>query len=110
MSASLTIGIVALVLSIFGTGYFICVGRKPLKDYISDVYIYMKWHKCFGNKRIKWLEKYVDKTSIAMSPSISEAVVTWNLICEVILTTNLNSISVEEADILLRLLLMASTS
>lgn len=66
--------------------------------------MYMKWHKWFGNKRIQWLEKYVDKTSIAMSPSISEAVATWNLICEVILTTDLNSISDEESDIFIKCL------
>ena len=64
----------------------------------------MKWHKCFGNKRIKKLEKHVDKTCIAKSPSSCESIATWNLICEIILTTDLNSISDDESEIFIKCL------
>lgn len=66
MSASLTVGIVALVLGIFGTGYAICIGRKPLKDYFVDFYNNMWWNNCFGTRRIDWAKNYVEENRVSV--------------------------------------------
>lgn len=66
MSDSLTIGVVALVLGIFGTGYAICIGRKPLKDYFIELYNNMWWNNCFGTKRINWMKSYVEQNHVSV--------------------------------------------
>lgn len=105
MGASLTIGIVALVLSIFGTGYFVCIGRKPLKYYLIHFYNYMWWWKCFGKKRIYWLEKHIQQNMELREPTFDILNETWNIICNVINTTDLNNITKNESEMLINAIL-----
>jgi hypothetical protein len=58
----------------------------------------MWWNKCFGNRRIKWLKPYVVKKIVKQVPLKNESIKTWNLICDVIRTTNFHIISEEECE------------
>lgn len=56
----------------------------------------MWWNRCFGNRRIKWLKNRVVKKIVKQVPLKNESIKTWNLICDVIHTTNFHNISEEE--------------
>jgi hypothetical protein len=58
----------------------------------------MWWNQCFGNRRIKWLKNRVVKKIVNQTPLKNESIKTWNLICDVIRTTNFHTISEEECE------------
>lgn len=92
------LAIIALILGALGSFYAIFIGKKPLKDYCLEYTKYMWWSKCIGTKRIEWLEKRVSKTDKEV-PLEDQAIRTWNIICHVIDTTNLNTINEKESEV-----------